>query len=213
MSAEETARMLLDIKAVSLKPKAPFRYASGILSPVYCDNRLLMGYHDKRARIRDLFIEKIKEQGLKFDVIAGTATAGIPHAAWIADKLGMPMIYIRGGAKDHGKQNQIEGPLENGQRVLVIEDLISTGGSSVAAVDAVRKAGGEVAACIAIFTYEMQKAKDKFAEAGCPCYTLSDLSTLINVAADYGYIKPEEKDILLAWNKAPADWGKKQGFE
>ena len=120
MSEEEVAEILLDIKAVSLKPKEPFRYASGILSPIYCDNRLLMGYPDKRSRIRDLFIEKVKD--LKFEVIAGTATAGIPHAAWIADKLGLPMIYIRGKSKEHGKQNQIEGPLEKGKKVLVIED-------------------------------------------------------------------------------------------
>lgn len=213
MGAEDVAGILLDIKAVSLRPDKPFRYASGILSPIYCDNRLLMGYPEKRKRIRDLFIEKIREHDLSFDIVAGTATAGIPHAAWIAGKLDLPMIYVRGGAKEHGKQNRIEGPLEQGKKVIVIEDLISTGGSSVRAVEAVREAGGEVIACIAIFSYGMQKAEDRFAEAGCPCYTLSDFSTLISTAADKGMIKPEEKDIVLSWNKAPAEWGKQQGFE
>lgn len=210
---EEVAKILLSINAVTLNPSEPYRYASGILSPIYCDNRLLMSYPEQRQKIRDSFATLIEDLGLKFDVIAGTATAGIPHAAWLAEKLRKPMIYIRSKAKEHGKTNQVEGVLKEGQSVLVIEDLVSTGGSSVAAVDAVRQAGGDVIAVIAIFTYEMEKAKDKFVEAECPLFTLSNFSTLVNVAEQEGYVSEEQRNIILEWNKNPVDWGKSHGFE
>lgn len=213
MNAEEVAKILLKIKAVTINTEEPYRYASGILSPIYCDNRLLMSYPEMRIQIVDAFLGLIKEKELDFDIVAGTATAGIPHAAWIADRLQKPMIYIRGGSKDHGKQNKIEGKLEKGQKVLVIEDLISTGGSSVAAVEAVKEAGGEVIACAAIFTYQMQKAKDKFEAAACPLYTLSNFSTLVDVTVQTGYLTDEKATMVKEWNKAPAEWGDKMGFE
>ncbi len=211
--SEDTAKILLEIKAVTLKPEKPYRYASGILSPIYCDNRLLMFYVDEREQIINYFIQTIKQNNLQFDIIAGTSTAGIPHAAWLAEKLKKPMIYIRSKAKEHGKANQVEGKLEKGQKVLVIEDLISTGGSSVAAVEAAREAGGIVTDCLAIFTYEMQKAKDRFKQADCNVITLSNFSTLIRIAGENNYISTDSVKNVLEWSKDPAGWGKKMGFE
>lgn len=210
---EEIAKILLGIKAVTINAVEPFRYASGILSPIYCDNRLLMSYPDKRKQVIDAFLKAIEDAGLEFDIVGGTATAGIPHAAWIAERLNKPMIYIRSSSKEHGKQNQIEGKLEKGQKVLVVEDLVSTGGSSVRAVEAVRSAGGIVTDCVAIFTYGMEKAQTKFDEGQCKLYTLSDFDTLVGVAAQEGYITSEQETKVKEWNKAPAEWGKKMGFE
>ena len=142
--SEVVAKLLLKLKAVTLNPNKPFRYASGIISPVYTDCRVLIGYPNERNQIRDLYIEAIENSGIEFDVIAGTATAGIPHAAWIADKLNLPMIYVRGKAKDHGKENLVEGIIKKGQKAIVIEDLVSTGESSINSVNAIRAVGAEV---------------------------------------------------------------------
>ena len=210
---KEIAKILLEIKAVSVNPEEPFRYASGILSPIYCDNRIIMSYPEKRTNVIDAFIRTIEDNSLSFDIVAGTATAGIPHAAWIAERLGKPMIYIRGHSKEHGKQNQIEGLLGKGKKVIVIEDLISTGGSSVSAIEAVREAGGIVEDCVAIFTYGMEKAKMKFKEAKCNVFTLSDFATLVDIAADNGYIEKDKVKMVKEWNSAPSEWGKKIGFE
>jgi len=207
--AEQIAKLLLEIKAVTLNLKQPYRYTSGILSPIYCDNRLIISYPDKRQQVIDAFLKLIEEQNIQFDIAAGTATAGIPHAAWLADRLNKPMVYVRGKAKGHGKQNQIEGVLEKGQTTLVIEDLISTGGSSVAAGLSLREAGATVNDCIAIFTYQMQKSIDAFKEADIHLHTLSDFTTLINVAVQENYITEEEKKLALEWNQDPANWGKK----
>lgn len=209
---KEVAKILLEAKAVTLSPGEPYIYASGIKSPIYCDNRLLMSFPDKRKQIVKYFLEKIKDFG-DFDVVAGTSTAGISWAAWISASLEKPMAYIRGKSKEHGKQNLIEGKAVIGQKVLVIEDLVSTGGSSIAAVEAVREAGGDVVGCVAIFTYELEKAKKRFEEAKCKIITLSNFSTLVEVASETEYITEEDKAIVLEWNKAPADWGKKHGFE
>lgn len=213
MTPTDIAKILLEIKAVALNVKTPYRYTSGILSPIYCDNRLIISYPEKRKQVIDGFVNLIKESGLEFDVVGGTATAGIPHAAWIADRLNVPMVYIRDKAKGHGKKNQIEGKLEAGQKVLVIEDLISTGGSSVRAGLATREAGGVVTDCVAIFTYQMETAKKQFEEAGINLHTLSNFAALMDVAAQEGYITEEEKGIALEWNKDPQGWGKKMGFE
>jgi len=210
---KQVAKTLLEIKAVVLRPNEPFTFASGIKSPIYCDNRLLMGYPEKRRFICDQFAELIKENNLEFDVVAGTAMAGIPHAAWLADKLGKPMIYIRDKPKDHGKQNLIEGKLENGQKVLVVEDLISTGGSSIAAVETARNFGGDVCACIAIFTYSFEKARQKFSDAKCPLFTLSNFDVLIEAAEEIDYITEEDAKKAIEWNKDPENWGKKMGFQ
>lgn len=210
--SKEIARILLSLKAVSLSPKKPFTFASGIKSPIYCDNRLLISYPKERMLIRDAFLTAIQEHAKDVDVIAGTATAGIPHAAWIADKLQKPMIYIRSSAKQHGKENLIEGKMSQGQKVAVIEDLISTGGSSIAAVKNVKEAGGKVEYCFAIFTYQFPKAAKAFHDEHCKLITLSDFQTLVEEATLLQYITQEEKKMVLEWNAAPEEWGKKHGF-
>jgi orotate phosphoribosyltransferase len=211
--AKDVAKILLEIKAVTLNPQKPYRYASGMLSPIYCDNRLVMSYPEKRAKIIDCFAKVVKERNLDFDIVAGIASSGIPHAAWLAEKLGKPMIYIRKKAKDHGKENLIEGRLGKGQKVIIIEDLVSTGGSSVAGVEAVRSQGGVVEHCLAIFTYEMAKANDAFRNANCELIPLSDFTTLIKVAGSMKYISDDEAAKVLEWNKDPPNWGRKMGFE
>lgn len=210
--SEKAAKILLSIHAVSLNPKKPFRYSSGILSPVYTDCRLLMSHPKERNEIRDFYIKAIKQAGT-FDVIAGTATAGIPHAAWIADKLNLPMIYVRGKAKDHGKGNQIEGKLKKEQNVAVIEDLISTGGSSAETVRAIRKAGGNSSYIFSIITYGMKKSAMNFKSNKIKLISLTDFPTIVKVAGQIGYINAKDKDIILQWAKDPASWGKKMGFE
>ena len=210
--SEKTAEILLNIHAVSFNPKKPFRYSSGILSPVYTDCRLLMSYPKERAAIRNLYAKMIKSAG-KFDVIAGTATAGIPHAAWIADKLKLPMVYVRGKAKDHGKGNQIEGKVKRKQKVAVIEDLISTGGSSTETVRAIRKEGAKSSYIFSIITYGMNKSKENFKASGIKLFSLTDFPTVVKVAEQIGYIKTKDKDIILQWAQDPASWGKKMGFE
>lgn len=211
--AEDVAKILLEVKAVTLNAEKPYRYASGMLSPIYCDNRLLISDVAKREKVIDYFLQTIKDNKLQFDSVAGVATAGIPHAAWIADKLKKPMIYVRSSAKEHGKHNQIEGRLEKGQKVLIVEDLISTGGSTLDAVTAVRDAGGVVTHSIAIFTYEMEKAKNSFKEANCTSLALSNFSTLINIAGKLKYVPEDAIKKVLEWNKDPSGWGKKMGFE
>lgn len=210
---EKVAELLLKAGAVMLKPQKPFKFASGILSPIYCDNRLLLSKPAERKMLTRFYVRKIMKTGLHADVIAGIATASIPWAALVAEKLQKPMIYIRKEAKDHGKENLIEGGLEPGQVVLVIEDLVSTGGTSLASVAAARKEGAVVENCMAIFTYEMELANKGFTEAQCKLLTLSNFSTLVRVAAKKGYIKEEEISMLKEWSKNPAEWGKKMGFE
>lgn len=211
--AKDVAKILLEIKAVTLNPQKPYRYASGILSPIYCDNRLVMSYPDRRRKIIDYFAKFVNDRNLDFDIIAGIASSGIPHAAWLAEKLGKPMIYIRKEAKGHGKENLIEGMMEKGRKVLIVEDLISTGGSSIAGIEAVRSQGGVVEHCLAIFTYEMSKARDAFQNAKCELIPLSDFTTLIKVADSMKYISDGDAAKALEWNKDPPNWGRKMGFE
>lgn len=210
--SEKTAKILLSIHAVSLNPKKPFRYSSGILSPVYTDCRLLMSYPKERTAIKNLYAHIIKSAG-KFDVIAGTATAGIPHAAWIADKLHLPMAYVRGRAKDHGKENQIEGKIKKKQKVAVIEDLISTGESSAETVRTIRKEGGCSSYIFSIITYGMKASYENFKANSITLISLTDFSTIIRVAEKIGNIKTKDKELILKWAKDPASWGKKNGFE
>ena len=207
--AKKIAKLLLEIKAVTLNVEKPYRYTSGILSPIYCDNRLIMSYPEKRKEVVQAFLDMIKEKNLEFDVIAGVATAGITHAAFIAEKLDVPMAYIRSSKKEHGKENKIEGKIKDDQKALIVEDLVSTGGSSVDAAMAVKK----VTDCIAVFTYEMEKAKQKFADANINLHTLSNFSTLMEVAVEENYITEEQKNTALEWNKDPQGWGKKMSFE
>ncbi|GBF75501.1 orotate phosphoribosyltransferase [Paenibacillus sp. 598K] len=206
--ANHIAKQLLQIGAVVLRPQDPFTWASGLKAPIYCDNRLTMSYPEIRESIADGFASIIRERYPEVEVIAGTATAGIPHAAWVAAKLQLPMIYVRDKAKGHGKQNLIEGKLPEGKKVVVIEDLISTGGSSLKAGVAVREAGGEVLATLAIFTYEFPQALEAFANAGIPLTTLSSYSKLVEAAGEIGAITSEEMAVLHSWREDPQSFGK-----
>ncbi|WP_332690123.1 orotate phosphoribosyltransferase [Halalkalibacter lacteus] len=203
---EQIAKHLLDIGAVHLRPNDPFTWTSGMKSPIYCDNRLTLSYPKVRKDIIVGFVELLEK--IEVDVIAGTATAGIPHAALLADKLELPMIYVRGSAKGHGKQNQIEGKIEKGQKVVLVEDLISTGGSVIQAAEALRSNGAEVVAIVAIFTYEFQKAYDALKEANIPTYVLTSYSTLLEVAKGKGTITADQVQRLNEWRKDPTsqDW-------
>lgn len=212
-TSKTVAKILLELNAVSLNSKKPFRYASGILSPVYTDCRVLMAYPAKRRLIRDLYIDAIKKTGVAFEVVAGTATAGIPHAAWIADKLNLPMVYVRGKAKDHGKENLMEGIIKKGQKAIVIEDLISTGESAINSVNAVRKAGGKISHVFSIITYGMQKAEDNFKQNNLKLISLTRFQDVVETAKKMGNIKADEIDVILEWIKDPPTWGKKMGFE
>jgi orotate phosphoribosyltransferase len=206
---KDVARILLGIGAVTLRVDPPFKWASGILAPIYTDNRLLISYPEERRTIVTCLAGAMKREGLKPDVIAGTVTAGIPWAAWLSEKASRPMVYVRAGAKDHGKENVIEGRLEKGSHVVVVEDLISTGGSSISAVNAVRDAGAVVDAVLAIFTYGLKKASDNFRQAGCRLVTLCSFPVLVQAAADNGYISPAERSDVLAWSEDPENWGRK----
>jgi len=206
--ANQIADRLLDIEAVALRPREPFTWTSGIKSPIYCDNRLTMSYPEIRDLIAESFATVIRESYPEAEVIAGTATAGIPHAAFVSQKLGLPMAYIRDKAKGHGKENQIEGLIKPGQKVIVIEDLISTGGSSIKAAEAVRAAGAEPQVVLAIFSYQLDKAVNAFTEAGVPLQTLSNYSALIEVAVERGVIKAEDLDLLRSWRQDPSSFGK-----
>ncbi|WP_018132402.1 orotate phosphoribosyltransferase [Effusibacillus pohliae] len=200
------ARMLLQINAVALRPQQPFTWTSGIKSPIYCDNRLTMSYPQVRDFIAQGFADLINREWGQVDVVAGTATAGIPHAAFVAQKLSLPMAYIRSSAKGHGKENMIEGIIQLGQRVVVIEDLISTGGSSIKAAKAVQEAGGTVVGVAAIFTYGFEKAARTFAQAGIPMRTLTSYDVLLKTALANGYISEQEVAFLEAWRKDPEHW-------
>ncbi|MBC1435887.1 orotate phosphoribosyltransferase [Listeria rocourtiae] len=205
---KQVAEQLLKIKAVFLQPNKPFTWASGIKSPIYCDNRLTLGFPKTRQFIAGALAEKIKTTFPGVEVLAGTATAGIPHAAWASDILDLPMVYVRSKAKEHGKGNQIEGPISKGQKVVVIEDLISTGGSSITAVEALREAGCEVLGIAAIFTYGLEKGKTLLGAANVEVAALTNYDALLEVALDEGYVSEGDMTTLKEWNKDPENWGK-----
>ena len=196
---------LLKIQAVFLSPDKPFTWASGIKSPVYCDNRLTLTAPEVRTDVENGLKALIEENYPDAEVLMGTSTAGIAHAAITAHLMGLPMGYVRSGNKDHGRQNRIEGKLEKGQKVVVVEDLISTGGSVIDVVDALREAGAEVLGIVSIFTYGMQKGLDRLAAAEVKNISLTNLDVLSEVAADEGYIKPEDVSRLIAFRNNPSD--------
>ncbi len=199
------AKDLLDIKAVFLKPNEPFTWASGIKSPIYCDNRLTLSYPLVRKDVEQGLAKLIKENYPECECLMGTATAGIAHAALAADILDLPMGYVRGGAKSHGRNNRIEGLVKPGMKVVVVEDLISTGGSSLECVDALREAGCEVIGMVAIFTYGLKKATINFEAKNCSFKTLTNYETLIDVAVENNYIQANDLEKLKAWKKDPSD--------
>ncbi len=206
-AAVKVAEFLLQIKAVRLQPEAPFTWASGIKSPIYCDNRKTLSYPRIRTYIRQQFVEIITETFGKPDVIAGVATGGIAIGALVAQELGLPFVYIRSEAKKHGLTNQIEGEIESGQTVVVIEDLISTGGSSLKAVEALREKGCNVKGMAAIFTYGFDEAVQNFKKAKCKLVTLTDYNKLINTAVDKEYVDEKALKSLKEWRSNPAKWG------
>ena len=212
MSIEKTvAKNLLDIKAVSLQPNDPFTWASGIKSPIYCDNRLVLSFPEKRSVVVQGFVELIQKEYSEAEVIVGTATAGIPWGAMVADKMEKPFGYVRSSNKTHGKGNQLEGKIEKGAKVVVVEDLISTGGSVKDVILSLREAGAEVLGVVAIFTYLLPASSELFDSIACSFKTLSNYDVLIDVALENAYIKENDLEKLKAWKKDPKDesWMKK----
>ncbi|MBT8231239.1 MAG: orotate phosphoribosyltransferase [Saprospiraceae bacterium] len=203
--ASQIANKLLEIKAIKLQPKNPFTWASGLKSPIYCDNRILLSYPEIRNIVKNALVEKVRVFK-PFDVVAGVATAGIAHGALLADALDLPFVYVRSKPKGHGMQNLIEGKLPPASKVLVIEDLISTGKSSIAACDALTEAGAEVVGVLAIFSYGLDKASSAFTKSGIPLETLSNYRNLLSEALHINYISEDEKSILETWNKDPQAW-------
>jgi len=206
---KQTAEYLMQINAIKLQPSNPFTWASGWKSPIYCDNRKTLSFPEVRSFICNSFVSMIRELYPNAELIAGVATGAIAHGVMVADKLELPFIYVRSGAKEHGLGNQIEGHFEHGQKVVVIEDLISTGGSSLNAVTALRDSGCEVLGMVAIFSYQFKKASDAFAACNCKLDTLSNYSVLIDTALKTGYIGQAEVETLKNWRVDPANWGVK----
>ncbi|MCT3199329.1 orotate phosphoribosyltransferase [Limosilactobacillus reuteri] len=208
--SQRVAKALLDIHAVTLNPDQSFTWASGLKSPIYTDNRLTISYPEVRQAIFNGMVEQIKLHFSAADVIAGTATAGIPHAAWVAQNMELPMIYVRTKPKDHGQGKQIEGVLKEGQKVVVIDDLISTGGSVLNAVRAVNNAGGKVIGVISVFTYDLPAAEQNFMANGLKHYSVTDYMTLIKVAKENSQISADHLKSLQEWRKDPLSWSKEQ---
>ncbi|MDR0660053.1 MAG: orotate phosphoribosyltransferase [Prevotellaceae bacterium] len=207
-TAKRIATDLLQIKAIKLDSANYFTWASGWHSPIYCDNRKTLSYPDVRKTIYKSFASLITDKFSDVDVIAGVATGAIAHGVLVAEKLGKPFVYVRSAPKAHGLENLIEGDLQEGARVVVVEDLISTGGSSIAAVNALRKAGSEVLGMVAIFTYGFDIARKQMEDNDCLLYTLSDYTTLIEEAIEQGYVKAEELETLKEWRESPSTWKK-----
>lgn len=204
--ALKVAEFLLQIKAVKLSPKKPFTWASGWKSPIYCDNRKTLGHPVVRTYIRQQFVEAINEQFGKPDMIAGVATGGIAHGALVAQEMGLPFIYVRSAAKDHGMKNTVEGDLSQGRNVMVVEDLVSTGKSSLAAVRSLREAGCEVKGMVSIFTYRLKEATDAFAAAKVRLHALTDYHVLLGEALKGKYITEQELALLQHWREDPTHW-------
>ncbi len=204
--ADQIALNLLEIKAIKLNPADPFTWASGLRSPIYCDNRVALSYPDQRTYIKEQLANAIKDHFSGVDVIAGVATAGIPQGALVAELLGLPFIYIRSSAKAHGMTNKIEGKLDKGQKVVVIEDLVSTGKSSLLAVDAIRNSDAIVMGMVAIFTYGLDVAEKNFLEKDCELIALSDYNAMITKAVSDKYVTSENEKSLLEWRKDPKKW-------
>lgn len=202
---KNTAKQLLKIQAVFLRPDQPFTWASGIKSPIYCDNRLTLSDVEARGVVENGLASLVKQYYPEAEVLMGTSTAGIAHAAIVADILSLPMGYVRGGNKDHGRQNRIEGKLIPGQKTVVVEDLISTGGSVIETVEALREAGADVLGVVSIFTYGMQKGLDRLNGANVKNVSLCDLDSLLEVATETGYIKPEDVSRIIKFRNNPSD--------
>jgi len=209
--AQKLARISLEIGAIKINPKNPFTWASGYRMPLYNDNRMLLGNADHRALIAEGMKAIIEKEDIRVETVAGVATAGIPHATSLANLIKLPLIYVRSSPKEHGLKNLVEGILKPGQAVVVVEDLISTGGSALKAVDTVREAGGVVEHCLGIFSYGFPEARERFERSQCQLHTLLSLDSLLRVAVKEGYISSEEKQVIDTWRQNPFEWGKQQG--
>lgn len=210
--AYQVSSILIELGCIILRPHQPFKYNTGIISPVYTDNRLILSSPRDRKKIVDLLIEKVKKVGIP-DVIAGTSTAGIPYGSFIAQKLDLPMVYVRPKPKEYGKTNQVEGSLRKGQTVIVVDDLISTGRSSLEVVNAIRKSGGKVSDIIAITTYGLENANRNFTKNKIRLHTLTDLNYSCEVAIKKGFLDRKRVEIVKNWAKDPKNWAKKMGYE
>ncbi len=204
--AKKVSRILISNSCVQFSPAKPFTYASGLVGPIYCDNRRLLSFVEDRKKIVELFCDVIDSSGEKYDLVAGLATAGIPHAAFIANSKNMPMIYIRSSAKKHGKENQVEGVYSNGDRVILIEDLVNQAKSLEEAVLGARAVGLVVESCFAIVDYEMAWAKERIDRLGIKLYSLTNLTALVEVAKEMGLIDKSGQDLIAKWHQYPTDW-------
>ncbi|WP_035726348.1 orotate phosphoribosyltransferase [Eisenibacter elegans] len=204
--ASEIAKYLLEVDAVRVQPEQPFRWSSGWLAPIYCDSRLTISYPEVRSKITESFVNIIRERFPQVEAIAGVATAGIPQSALIAGAMGLPLVYVRSKPKGHGMANLLEGKVESAQKVVVVEDVVSTGGSSLQAVEALREAGVQVIGLVAIFSYAFQQTIQRFAEAQVTHYTLSDYPSLLELYKTQHQLSPEIASSLNAWRKAPEQW-------
>ena len=207
--AEKVAKLLLENKCLQLSPSKPFSYASGLKGPIYCDNRQLLGFVDAREEVAQLFAEALKNSGWDYDLLAGLATAGIPHCAFLAHELKSPMIYIRGKAKEHGKQNQIEGKFSSGQSVVLVEDLINQGKSLEDALNATIEAGLKPVGVLSIVTYEMERAQEVLNKFKIPLISLTSFSAITSLALEQKNITTDEFDMLISWQSDPKNWSKK----
>jgi orotate phosphoribosyltransferase len=208
-TAQTVARALLAAGAVTLRPDEPFTWASGLRAPIYCDNRLALALPAARARIAEALAESVRQRGLSPDAVAGVATAGIPQATLLADRLQLPLAYVRAAAKGHGQKNRIEGRVEPGWRLVLVEDLVSTGGSAIAAVEALREAGAEVDLVLAVFTYGLPAATAAFEAAGVELAPLADLDALLGEAAES--LTEEQRAAVRAWREDPEGWSRQRG--
>jgi orotate phosphoribosyltransferase len=211
MEKNKIAKLLMGLKCVQISMKTPFNYASGLKGPIYCDNRKVISHVNARQQVIDAFLEKIKKSGIKFDSVAGLATAGIPHAAWIADKLSLPMIYVRGKAKEHGKKNLIEGDYSPGDKVILIEDLVNQGSSLENAVLGLQEAGLETAACFCIVSYQMKNVEKLLQKLNLSLFSLTDFSSILDVSKEFLKLSEEDISDLLEWQKSPETWSLKRG--
>lgn len=212
-TAEQVATILLKIKAITLSPQKPYKFVSGIYSPVYTDNRLLMGYPLKRKEITTYMGDLVKALNIHPQIIAGTATAGIPPATWLAELLNLPMVYVRGEKKDHGKGKQVEGIMRSGDYVLLVEDLISTGKSSLTAIDTIRTEGGKIDTCVAYFDYGFKDTVQKYKDKNINLHTLTTFDIVLKVAEKMNLITSQEKTMSLDWQNGPWGWGEKMKIQ
>lgn len=213
IESKKVANILLDIGAVLFSRNRPFKFDSGILSPVYVDNRILISHPKERRIVVDELTDLIKKHFSGIDVVAGTATAGIPYTAWIAEKLNLPMVYVRSAPKDHGRKNQVEGQLKRGQRVVIVEDLVSTGSSSIRVADALKKQGAEILGVAAIYSHNLDSARKNFEKAKLAHVNITGTMEVADVAKEKGYLRDEQIALVKKWIRDPKNWGKKMGFE